>query len=121
MKTKVHGVRFSAELLEHLKEKYNIKTGQQAVNFLEGFYLKGSAKFEQPRPKEMFVATPSKVLAMTPTGLSSDLPEPVAAQIAAIKSEQCPAHRNTSLGRKVWQKEQEARVQELLELLKTLT
>lgn len=39
--------------------------------------------------------------------------EAILAQISAIKAEKCPDHRNTSLGRKSWQIEQDKRIQEL--------
>lgn len=38
-------------------------------------------------------------------------------QIKAIKAEKCPDHRNTSLGKKVWEKEQRDKITELSQKL----
>ncbi len=39
-------------------------------------------------------------------------------QIKAIRAEKCPDHRNTSLGKKVWEKEQRDKITELSQQLK---
>jgi len=118
MKTKSSGVRLDVELLEHLKKKYNIKTCQQAVTFLEGYYKKNwkPEPITEERIKQIREADLELLKANQPAA-KIEIQEPISvdleAQIASIKREQCPAERNTPLGRKIWQKEQNARLWKL--------
>lgn len=53
-----------------------------------------------------------------PAILEEDVKKEIEAQIKAIKAEKIPPHRDGQFGRKVWQREQEARIQELQSKLK---
>lgn len=73
------------------------------------------------KPRESAYVDPGAEVQLT-SECSYDSPkideEAIREQIKAIKSEKCPAHRNTSIGKKSWQMEQDKRIQELENQLK---
>jgi hypothetical protein len=71
---------------------------------------------EQPRVNFSIDTTPktSEALNSDINALQAqDLKKTILDQIAAIKAEKCPEHRNTAVGRKSWLLDQGKRIQEL--------
>ena len=95
-KTKPIGVRFDEDLLSDLKEKGLATSPQKALNLYEKTFSDKNEKsiLEPPNTEE------------------------IQKQIAAIKAEKIPEQRNTIYGRKVWQKEQDEKINALQKQLK---
>lgn len=129
-KTNPIGVRFDEGLLNSVKEAGLAKSPQKALNLYEGSYLElvalrvkennkpeNKAKIEQERnPVDPKSKTNSGLL----TEVECEVPEAtkIEVEIKLIRAEKIPAHRDTILGRKVWNADQQKRISELQKQLK---
>lgn len=97
------------------------KTAEEIVSYL-------SKNFASKRPDKKEIKLPNfhKVVAETPQDvvdrvkevMNGQDQEDILKQIAAIKAEKIPTHRDTSLGRKVWELEKKQRISDLEKQLK---
>lgn len=94
-KTNPIGVRFNKELLEQVKT-----SPQKALNLYEENYINKDEKSETPPP--------------TPENKGNDERDKILQQIAEIKKETIPKERDTVTGKKVWQLDQQKRIDNLL-------
>jgi hypothetical protein len=97
-KTNPIGVRFNKELLEQVKV-----SPQKALNLYEDNFLKKDQEPENPPPP--------------PENKGNDERDKILQQIADIKKETIPDVRNTPIGKKVWQADQQHRINTLLNKL----
>ena len=97
-KTNPIGVRFNKELLEQVKT-----SPQRALNLYEENYIKKDEVQELPP--------------LPPENKGNDERDLIIQQIAEIKKETIPDVRNTSVGKKVWEADQQKRVNHLLNKL----
>lgn len=119
-KSKPIGVRFDEVVFERLQTERNIKTKQQALTFLEGFYEESMKRkdliseaqkdFEK---KEILRKVNPPITEEYKEKIKADVKIIVEGQIKAIQAEKIPEHRNTPLGRKAWTIEQQNRINEL--------
>lgn len=135
-KTKPIGVRFDEDLLIALSEDGIADTAQQALNFLSLFYrdnnpnkinfaekfkdiqLKSKTSVDMKNFNKVLNETPKEVKQEVSEMLDNFDNEEIQKQIAAVKAEKIPPERNTPLGKKIWEKEQSNRINELKKQLK---
>lgn len=143
-KTNPIGVRFRADLLEKLKNDHGIESPQKALVFYERFFVTHSGYVRDvkyplrddldltPAAKKEVKNIKIKDLPKTegvlkPQGqpkvkfeaaISETAQKAIREQIAAIRAEKIPPERNTPMGKKAWQIDQQKRIQELQNKLK---
>lgn len=127
-KTNPIGVRFRTDVLDHLKEKVGADTPQQALVFMERFYVQNSDKIsildclrQEGAAKEEKGTNPTQSIPESSDEAKIFLikREEILEQIKAIRAEKIPELRNKSvLGQKSWASDQKKRIQELENQLK---
>lgn len=113
-KTKPIGVRFDEEILELIKKEQKLATPQKVLNFLMSDYCKPKSMTSENTDTNTSKEKSDK---QSPKNMD-EFKKTVQTEMQKIKDEKIPKDRDTILGRKYWNIEQQKRIKELEDKLK---